>query len=100
MSLLTNPVRVNAAGGWRFERPCMQSPQRPEQSGSESADKVLRRMGMILSVVGAILIAVGLVLGLYDVRDDLQARCVLTLILGTALLVSGLYIWHTAQKSR
>jgi hypothetical protein len=77
----------------------MHSPQRPDKSGTEGAVKVVRRMGMAMSIIGSIIMALGLVLNFYDVREDLNTRSALTLILGAALFISGLYIWRSSQKA-
>ena len=71
----------------------------PEEKNGTKTNLALRRMGMSLSVVGAIIFSAGLVACWHSAEGQPNTRCVSIFVFGLALLASGLYTWLNAKKA-
>ena len=77
----------------------MNQEQPPETDVKSKVETMLRRMGMSLSVLGAILFSEGLVVWRLRSIEIPCVSCVLILVSGITMFVSGLYIWRGARSS-
>jgi len=75
----------------------MESPQSPEKDRINKSVAMLRRMGMSLSVLGAIIFAAALMEFRQHFGGNQDVRSVLMLVSGIAMFTSGLYIWRSAK---
>lgn len=76
----------------------MNSSQPLEKDEKSKADAMLRRMGMSLSILGAILFSAGLVAYRLCADGIPDVRCILILASGVAMFASGLYIWLCEKR--
>ena len=74
-------------------------PQRPSRN-KRDLDVPLCRMGMGLSVLGAVASAAGLAACCWNTERGIGTRAVLLLASGMIMLISGACVWYSAGKSR
>ena len=77
----------------------MNPEQPPENDEHGKPGAVLHRMGMSLSVLGAIVFSTGLVACWQNPERTPDARSVLMFASGVTMLISGLYIWRIAKQA-
>lgn len=77
----------------------MDSSQPLEKDVIRKTEVMLRRMGMSLSLLGAILLSESLVLWRQRSAEIPVVHFVLILASGITMFVSGLYIWRVSRSS-
>ncbi len=70
------------------------NPNKPENTSNE-----IRKMGIILLILGLLLCAAGVMAYQYDVPAKENIRNILMAILGMALSISGIYTWRSGKDA-
>lgn len=77
----------------------MNLPPSPENNEIEKAKTTLRRMGMSLSTLGAVLLAAALVACCQNADNTLEVPSLLLLASGVTTLIAGLYLWFISKQT-